>query len=185
MMTNCQLMIELPRLATSRTVMRGHTLGDFGNSARMWADDRVVKFITGKPSTFEESWSRLLRYSGHWQLLKYGYWLVEDKTTGEFIGEVGFANYKRQITPPLGDAPEVGWVLSPEAHGKGFATETVSAALRWADYNIQCEKTVCIFDPNHAASIRVAEKTGYVTKGNADYSGKAIMVMERTSRYRD
>ena len=41
------------------------------------------------PATREEAWARLLRYAGHWALLGYGFWLVEDRTTGSFVGEVG------------------------------------------------------------------------------------------------
>ncbi len=63
----------------------------------MWADPEVTRYIGGKPLTEEESWARLLRYVGHWSLLGFGYWVVEEKTTGNFIGEVGFADYKRDL----------------------------------------------------------------------------------------
>ncbi|MGI9485289.1 MAG: hypothetical protein ACR2RF_05285, partial [Geminicoccaceae bacterium] len=39
--------------------------------------------------------------------------------------------------------------------------------------------TVCIFDPNHAASIRVARKMGYVDVSTASYRGKPTLLMER------
>src|SRR3954471_2867828 len=62
--------------------MRGHALADLAGSAAMWADPAVVRHITGKPSTPEESWSRLLRYGGLWTLLGFGYWLVEEREVG-------------------------------------------------------------------------------------------------------
>jgi RimJ/RimL family protein N-acetyltransferase len=37
------------------------------------------------------------------------------------------------MQPSLGSAPEAGWVMAPRAHGKGYATEAVRAALAWAD----------------------------------------------------
>ena len=96
----------------------------------MWADPEVTRYIGGTPLTEEESWARLLRYVGHWSLLGFGYWVVEEKTTGNFIGEVGFADYKRDL-PSLKDLPEIGWVFSSQASGKGYATEAVRAASAW------------------------------------------------------
>jgi RimJ/RimL family protein N-acetyltransferase len=51
-------------------------------------------------------------------------------------------------------------------HGKGYATEAARAALIWGDQNIKradsaLGKTVCIIHPEHARSIRVAEKCGF------------------------
>ncbi len=120
----------VPILTTPRTILRGHNVTDFEDSARMWADENVVRHITGKPSGRSESWGRLLRYAGHWQFLGFGYWVLEDRKTGTFLGEIGFANHRRDIKPSLGDNPEIGWVLATPAHGKGLATEAVQAALR-------------------------------------------------------
>ena len=69
----------VPVLTTARLVMRGHRPSDLDASAAMWGDDAVGRHIGGKPSTREESWSRLLRYAGLWALLGFGYWLVEER----------------------------------------------------------------------------------------------------------
>lgn len=53
------------------------------------------------------SWD-VSRYAGQWSLLGYGYWVVEDKRTGRFAGEVGFADFKRVIEPSLDGVPEIG-----------------------------------------------------------------------------
>ncbi|MHB0954400.1 MAG: GNAT family N-acetyltransferase [Allorhizobium sp.] len=159
--------------------MRGHRAGDFDAEAGMWADERVVRYITGKPSTASESWSRLLRYIGHWQALGFGYWVVEDRDTGQFLGEVGFADYKRDIDPPLDGIPEIGWALVASAHGKGLATEAVAAAVQWGDRNFVGGKTACLFDPEHSASVRVALKNGYVEKCLTEYANQPTLIMER------
>jgi len=132
-MAEDQLTIAAPRLQTPRTVMRPHRLEDFEASAAMWADPEVVRYITGKPSTREESWRRLNRHVGHWCLLGYGFWVVEDRETGAYLGEVGFADFLRDIQPPLVGIPEIGWVLPRSAHGRGLATETVAAAIEWGE----------------------------------------------------
>ncbi|MGL4243728.1 MAG: GNAT family N-acetyltransferase [Beijerinckiaceae bacterium] len=163
---------------TNRLRLRGPRIGDFGAMAAMWGDSEVVRFISGVPSTQSESWSRLLRYIGHWHAMGFGYWIVEDRMTGAVLGEVGLADHKRDMLPPL-DAPEIGWVIARAAWGKGIATEAATAAVAWADGHIPGDRTVCIFDPEHAASRRVASKLGYVDSVMARFRDKPTLVMER------
>jgi RimJ/RimL family protein N-acetyltransferase len=122
-----------PTLETDRLVLRAHRVDDFEPSAAMWGDEGVTRFIGGKPFTAEEVWQRMLRYPGHWALLGFGYWVLEEKATGDFVGEAGLLNLNRAIEPPLGDAPEAGWVLTPRVHGKGYATEAMTRALAWTE----------------------------------------------------
>src|SRR5579864_5518349 len=91
--------LEVPVLETERLRLRGHRLEDFVQSAAMWGDPKVTQYIGGKPLTEEECWTRLLRYAGHWSLLGFGYWVAEEKASGNFVGEVGFADYKRDLQP--------------------------------------------------------------------------------------
>lgn len=168
-----------PVLETDRLRLRPHCLDDFANVAALWADPEVVKYISGVPSSSEESWSRLLRYIGHWQALDFGFWVVCDRADGSFLGEVGFANFQRQISPPLPEAPEAGWVLARQAHGRGIATEAVARIHRWADEDRQWSQTVAIFSPEHAASQHVAAKQGYEAQGTARYKGHPLFTMQR------
>ena len=105
---------------------------------------------------------RILNYTGHWQLMGYGYWLVEERVTGRFAGEVGFADFKREIAEHMRDVPEAGWVLAPHAHGKGYATEAVEAMLRWGDEHLSSARSVCIVTEQNAPSIRIAERAATV-----------------------
>lgn len=170
---------RVPVLETPRLRLRGHRIGDLDAAAAMWANERVVRYISGKPSTRAQTWSRLLQYIGHWQALGFGYWVVEDRETENYLGEVGLADFKREIEPPMEGIPEIGWVLVPDAHGRGIATEAVGAALTWADANLSDALTVCLFDPQNAASIRVAEKNGYIWRANAVFMGNETLVMQR------
>lgn len=78
--------MDTPVIETGRLILCAHRLSDFTLLAEMWADPDVVRFIGGKPFTREESWVRLLRLLGHWKLLGFGYWAVELKESGRFIG---------------------------------------------------------------------------------------------------
>ena len=159
--------------------MRAHAIGDFEDLAAMWADPLVVRHISGTPSSRQASWMRLLRYGGLWPLLGFGYWALEEKTTGRFLGDVGFADFKREMEPSIAGVPEVGWVLASEARGKGFATEAVRAALAWGERHFESRRTVCIIAPENAASIRVAEKCGYREVVRTTIGGEPTILFER------
>src|SRR5215469_5051241 len=153
--------ISIPVLETERLVLRAHSVKDFAALADMWADERVTRYTIGKPATKEESWSRLLRDAGHWTVLGFGFWAVEEKASGKYAGEVGFLDLRRNIQPSLAGMPEIGWILVPDFHGKGYATEAARAALAWGDGNLKCSRTSCIVNSENTASLRVAEKVGY------------------------
>jgi RimJ/RimL family protein N-acetyltransferase len=170
---------DAPRIETARLLLRGHRPEDLGDALAMWSDPEVTRYIGGRPSTEEEVWARLLRYAGHWRILDYGYWLVADRATGRFVGEVGFADFKRQMTPSFEGAPEAGWVLAPWAHGRGYATEALAAATAWLDAHLGKVRTVCMIHPDNAASIRVARKARYEEWARSDFKGAPALVFER------
>jgi RimJ/RimL family protein N-acetyltransferase len=171
-----------PRLETARLALVAHGLADFDDCARMWGDAQVTRYIGGRPFTREEVWARLHRYVGHWSLLGYGYWAARDKASGRFVGELGFADFHRDITPSFEGKPEAGWVLAPWAHGRGYATEAMQAALAWADARWSGTPTVCMISPENAASIHVAEKCGYREVTRALYKGDPSVLFERPAQ---
>jgi RimJ/RimL family protein N-acetyltransferase len=171
--------MPIPVLETERLMLRAHRLDDFPPCAAMWADPAVSRQLGRKPFTEEESWTRLLRYVGHWSLLGFGYWVVEEKASGKFAGEVGFADYKREMDSPVKELPEIGWVLPTWAHGRGDATEAARAALHWGDEHFSPPRTTCIVSPDNLPSIRVAEKCGYRDLQLSSYKGQPTIVFVR------
>jgi RimJ/RimL family protein N-acetyltransferase len=153
--------MRVPILETKRLKLRGHRLDDFDDSAAMWADPIVRRYIRNQPFSEEEAWTRLLRYVGHWSLLGFGYWVVEEKETGQFLGEIGYADYKRDLQPSLKGVPEMGWVFASRFHDKGYATEAVRMATAWGDTHFGPVRTACIIAPENVASMRVAAKCGF------------------------
>ena len=167
-----------PVIETERLTLRRHGLQDFEDWAALWGDEMVTRYIGGKPLTREETWSRLLRYAGHWALLGFGYWIAEEKKTGRFIGELGFAEFQRDIEPSIVGRPEAGWVFSPRSHGQGYATEAVRAITGWGEAHLPSKPTVCLIHPENLASIRVAKKCGYVELQRTTYkSVETILYM--------
>ena len=80
-----------PVLETARLRLRGRTLDDFAFFREMWADPAVTRYIDGKPRSEEDTWTKFLRMIGHWSVMGFGYWAVEEKESGALIGEAGFA----------------------------------------------------------------------------------------------
>jgi len=171
----------IPVIETERLLLRGHRPDDFKDSSAMWGDPVVTRYIGGRPFSSEEVWARLLRYAGHWAWLGFGYWVMEVKATGAFAGELGFADYKRDIVPSIEGIPEAGWVLAPASQGKGYATEAVRAALGWGDQRFGGARTVCLIHPENRASLRVAEKCGYRELQRTTYKDHATILFERVA----
>jgi RimJ/RimL family protein N-acetyltransferase len=172
-------MVTVPVIETERLRLRGHRMEDFAPCAAMWADPVVTRYFGGKIFTEEEVWTRVLRYVGHWQWMGFGYWAVEEKATGRFAGELGFADYKREIQPSIQGIPEAGWVLVSDAHGKGYATEAVRAVVEWGERRFGNVETVCLIHPDNRASIRVAEKCGYRERQVTTYHGQPTVLFAR------
>jgi len=171
--------LKVPVIETERLRLRGRTLEDFPFFLEMWKDPTVTRFIGGKPREEEETWTKYLRMLGHWSVMGYGYWAVEEKATGNLIGEVGFGDFKRDMSPSIKGEPEIGWVLAPCAHGKGYATEATGAAVSWGDKNLMAARMSCIIEPEHGASIRVAEKCGFQETARTAYHGEEIVLLHR------
>ena len=166
-------------LETERLRLRPHVLSDFDAVADLWSHQTVVDYIMPGPLARSEAWTRLLRYVGHWALLPFGYWVVEDKETSAFVGEVGFADWKREITPSVEGLPEIGWVLSPAAQGRGFAREAVRAALTWADRHIAADETVALINPDHHISLRLARDVGFTVSESTVMNERPVQILRR------
>ncbi len=169
----------IPALETARLRLRGHSPADLGPFLAMWQEPAFYQFLGGKALPEEEVWTKILRHAGSWYLCGHGFWAVEEKATGQFIGAVGFGEWQRLIEPPLKGWPEAGWVLAPHAHGRGLAAEAVQAAVAWADAHLVQPRTVCLIDCDNAPSLRLAAKCGYQEFCRTLYKGLPVVLLER------
>jgi len=166
-------------LQTPRLMLAPPALADFDDYAGLWADPAVVRHMSGVPFARSSAWARFQRQAGAWALRGFGTWVVRERTSGRFVGEVGFQDFKRDITPALGPEPEAGWMLEPGSHGQGMASEAVAAAHAWADVRFAGPRTVCMIDPDNGASLRLAAKMGYAEYARAAFGERSVMLLER------
>jgi len=168
-----------PVLHTARLTLRPFRAGDADAQAAMMGDAEVMRHLGGRPLSREDAWRKLLNGHACWSLFGFGYWAVERKSDGAMIGQAGFADFQREITPSIGGLPEMGWLFAREAAGQGYATEAALAGLAWIDEALAPAETVAIIDPGNKASIRVAEKCGFAEQEPATYRGESILLFRR------
>lgn len=146
-----------------------------------------MRYIASEPFTRSQLWEKFLRGPGLWPLLGYGIWAIERREDGKLIGEVGFADYQRDVDPPLpgqqpakGEAiwPEASWLLDSDAHGQGYASEALTAALAWADAELRTP-LVCIITPDNDASLRLAARHGFLVVGHRVHKADPVLVLHR------
>ncbi len=174
--------MRAPRIETKRLILRGHRREDFEAYAHMWSRT-VLGLRPGlKPLSREEAWGKFARGAGFWVLNGRGTWLAFDKVSGAFLGDVGASDFEREIVPPIGHMPEFSWVFDPDARGKGYATEAVTAVTEWADQNLSEPEFCCIIDRENTPSIALAERCGFAPTADTEYLGSVVTIFKRPRR---
>jgi len=141
------------KLETERLALRPWTEDDFDSLAIFYSDRLNAKYVGGLKNS-DEAWRALATHIGHWQLKGFGYWAVDERISGEFVGCVGL--WQSAGWPEL----ELGYWLMPEHQGKGFALEAAQRCKDYARKELQSESLVSYIDSSNAPSIKLAEKMG-------------------------
>ncbi len=172
-------MTEIPILKTERLVLRGRTETDFDAYAAMWDEPTVWRFTLGSAVSREDHWRRFLGLIGHWTLRGYGYWVVADRATGAYLGEVGFSDFHRETEPSIEGAPDAGWMFRTSAQRKGYAAEATAAAHDWWDAAMSGARLAALIHPDNAPSMKLAARFGYAELGRGIYRGLETVVLLR------
>ena len=145
------------RLETRRLLLRPiDPERDFEPWAAMMADERVVRFTGGVVMNRALAWRNMAMIIGHWKIRGYGFFSVEEKATGAWVGRVG------PWYPEGWPEPEVGWSIAPEYWGRGFATEAGRASVDYAFSTLEWRRVVHVILKGNDQSVAVAKKLGSV-----------------------
>lgn len=143
----------MPSIETDRLLLRIIRADDLDHLASLLSDPDVVKYVgDGRPAGREEAARALKSIIKHWETHGFGRWAVVDKISGEFIGFGGLRS--------LFGTPEVVYHLAKAHWGKGYATESAGASLRFGFEERGFDRIVAITKPQNAASIHVMDKLG-------------------------
>jgi RimJ/RimL family protein N-acetyltransferase len=113
-------------ISTERLIMRGWRDSDLAPWAAMNADPEVRQYL-GPLLTVEQASAWVLNFQDDLDHYGFGFWAVEVRASGEFIGFTGLDTVDDEM-PFTG--VELGWRLARPAWGHGYATEAALAALR-------------------------------------------------------
>lgn len=138
---------------TERLRLRGWRPSDFEAFAAYYANDETARFVGGQ-MTREKAWRSFAAVVGHWSLKGFGFWAVEEKASGVFVGAVGL--WQPEGWPEL----ELGYWLTSAAQGRGYATEAAVRSRRFAFEELGAATLVSYIDPANEPSIRVAKRLG-------------------------
>jgi RimJ/RimL family protein N-acetyltransferase len=146
-----------PVVETKRLKLRRWCGADVAPNTAMLSDPATARFIAadGKPVTTElAGWRNAAVMSGHWVLHGIGMFVVEEKSSGKFVGRVG------PWCPPGWPGFEVGWGIAREFRGKGYAVEAARASIDWVFASFELDQIMHCIDQENTASQAVARRLG-------------------------
>lgn len=142
---------------TERMFVRQLSLDDLPKLTAMLSDPDVMKHsvrgVCDETATRKFIEWCLSCYSSH----GIGPWAFIDKNSSELIGVCGIGPERVAGVKEI----NLGYRLARRYWGKGYASESARAVLSHAFTDLSFESVVVIIDPEHTASLRVAEKAGF------------------------
>jgi RimJ/RimL family protein N-acetyltransferase len=141
---------------TKRTFLSKFSINDQDDLFRLEAQEKVMVYTgPGRAQSREESFKRLQRFVDHTPRIPIiDFFKVSLKADGRMIGF--FAIFEHE-----GKLPEIGYILSPEFWGQGFAKEVAGYLCDLAINKFGIELLIGTCDKNNPSSIRVLEHCGF------------------------
>jgi len=109
----------IPTLTTERLFLRPPVVGDFPAYALLLSSPRAN--YMGGPYAQRAAWGLFCHDVACWELFGHGGLMIDLRTTGECVGQVGINH------GPLFPEKELGWQLYEGHEGRGYATEAAMA----------------------------------------------------------
>ncbi len=145
--------------------MRGWRESDLEPWAAMNADPEVRKYL-GPLLTFEQAAAWVLDFQDDLDRYGFGFWAVEVRASGEFIGFTGLGIVAEGM-PVTG--VEIGWRLARPAWGHGYATEAALAALQYGFGVMGRPEIVAVTMARNLRSRAVMQRIGMTSDPAEDF----------------
>ncbi len=142
-------------LTTDRLVLREMAHTDADHLLSIFEDDEAMKYYPAKKNR-DETIDWIMWTIGNYEKYGVGLWVVEDKLSGQFLGQCGLVLQKIE-----GDVEvEIGYLFKRQHWGKGYATEAALACKKYGFHKLDLKKVISLIDPLNKPSIRVASRIG-------------------------
>lgn len=145
----------MTELRTERLLLRRWRDSDREPFFRINSDPRVMEFFPQLLSR-EESDTAIERIETHFEENGYGLFAVEIPNVAPLIGFIGLATVT--FSAPFAPCIEIGWRLSADHWGRGFATEGATEIVRYAFEDMNLDSLVSFTTVKNVRSRRVMEK---------------------------
>ncbi|WP_192482799.1 MULTISPECIES: GNAT family N-acetyltransferase [Cysteiniphilum] len=163
-------------METKRLILRTFEDCDLDALVLMNQDPVVMEYFPSVMSR-EQTIEFIQKMHTHQQKYGYSMFMLELKSTHEMIGIVSLLNrVPQEFEAPFVPAIDIGWRLSLEHWGKGYATEAAQAVMTYAFSDLRLNEIVSFTTIHNKASRRVMEKVGlhYDPEGDFDHPKLAL-----------
>ena len=142
----------------------------------MNADPEVMRYISGRPETMDETAAVVCRVKRRWAEFGYSWWSFIERESGKIVGAGALQNLRRDATPePDPGCPlEIGWRLRRDCWHRGMATEAALAMAGFAFDTLRADELYAVCDPENLASARVMERLGLQPCGLQTWYAKPL-----------
>lgn len=166
----------LPVLTTPR--MRLEPIGDahFEGLFALNSDPSVMRYITGKPDTREDTRAGIDRVKAAWERFGYSWWAFIEESTGELIGAGCVQHLGRDPANPL----ELGWRLRVDKRGQGYASEAARRLAAFAFEHTGADLVTAVCHPENRKSAVVMERLGMRFRGEETWYDMTTLTYEIT-----
>jgi RimJ/RimL family protein N-acetyltransferase len=158
-------------LQTDLLLLRRWQPTDRAPFAALNADPRVNEYLPG-PLSQKQSDELATRIDADFDQHGFGLWAVEVQNVSPFIGFIGLSvpRFESRFTPCV----EIGWRLSADYWGRGYATEGARAALAFGFDVAGLREIVSFTVPANVRSRRVMEKIGMKRDPTEDFDHPSL-----------
>jgi ribosomal-protein-alanine N-acetyltransferase len=150
--------MQIAELKTDRLLLRQWVEQDLPVFALLNSDPEVMAYFPALLSR-EESDEVARKCKSLISERGWGFWAVELKSSGDFIGFVGLHIPKLNL--PFSPCVEIGWRLRKTCWGNGYATEAAAEALNYAFDILKLDEVVSFTVISNFRSRSVMERLGF------------------------
>jgi RimJ/RimL family protein N-acetyltransferase len=153
-------------IGTERLIMRGWRESDLAPWVAMNADPEVRRYL-GPPLTPGQAEAWVLNFQDDLDRRGFGFWAVEVRASGEFIGFTGLGILDDEM--PVAGSVELAWRLARAAWGHGYATEAARAAMGYGFGSLDLPEVVAVTMAENLRSRAVMERIGMTRDPGGDF----------------
>jgi ribosomal-protein-alanine N-acetyltransferase len=153
------------KLFSDRLIIRDPNINDLKNHHELMSNNNVMYYLQDiKKNSIEESEDNLIKTINDIKSKdrKYYFFIIENKISNEFIGEIG---YTVLDNTPYGKLVDLGYFINEKYWNKGYTTEALKRVIEFAfeENDVYRIKTGCIKE--NIGSEKVMQKNGFIKEG--------------------